>query len=280
MLRNLFLATLLLACTVQGKTSYKPFVIVVPSYNNSQWYAQNLDSIRMQTYPHYHVLYIDDCSTDDTASLVEDYIARHALAHKVTLIKNAERRCMLQNVCTAIGCCPDNAIIVILDGDDCFAHHEVLTRLNEIYQDPAVWMTYGQFQEYPSGKVGFCAPIPSYIINAHAYRLYDWVSSHLKTFYAGLFKKIPHDYFMRKGAFLKSAGDCAIMFSLLELAGEHCHYIDEVLYIYNTQNTTSVFRTRPLEQLRNMYWVRNCEPLAPLAELPLSQSKKEKRITA
>jgi glycosyltransferase involved in cell wall biosynthesis len=222
----------------------------------------------MQNYPHYHVLYIDDCSTDDTASLVDDYITRHSLAHKITLIKNNERRCMLQNVCTAVSCCPDNAIILILDGDDRFAHHDVLTMLNTVYQDPAVWMTYGQFQEYPSGKVGFCAPIPSSIINAHAYRLYDWVSSHLKTFYAGLFKQIPQDYFMRKGAVLRSAGDCAIMFSLLELAGEHCRYIDDVLYIYNTQNATSVFRTRPLEQLRNMYWVRNCDPLAPLKELP------------
>jgi hypothetical protein len=106
--------------------------------------------------------------------------------------------------------------------------------------------------------------------------LYDWVSSHLKTFYAGLFKRIPQDYFMRKGAFLRSAGDCAIMFSLLELAGEHCRFIEDVLYIYNTQNATSVFRTRPLEQLRNMYWVRNCDPLAPLNELPLSQPKKGK----
>lgn len=275
-MRN-FIALACIVYTACAAASQKPFVIVVPSYDNSKWYAQNLDSIRMQDYPHYHVLYIDDCSTDDTATLVDEYIMRHALAHKITLIKNNERHGMLYNVCTAVACCPDNAIVVILDGDDWFAHHEVLTALNRIYQDPSVWMTYGQFQEYPSGKVGFCAPIPPSIANAHAYRLYDWVSSHLKSFYAGLFKQIPRDYFMRKNAFLRSAGDCAIMFALLELAGEHCLYIPDVLYIYNTQNATSVFRTRPLEQLRNMYWVRNCDPLAPLSELPITKSKKEKK---
>jgi len=276
-MRNLVALTCIIYATYAA-ASQKPFIIVVPSYNNSLWYAQNLDSIRMQDYPHYHVLYIDDCSTDNTAALVDGYVVRHALGHKITLIKNSERHGMLYNVCMAVNCCPDNAIVLILDGDDWFADHEVLTTLNTIYQDPAVWMTYGQFQEYPSGKLGFCAPIPSAIMNAHAYRLYDWVTSHLKSFYAGLFKQIPRDYFMRKGAFLRSAGDCAIMFSLLELAGEHALFVDDILYIYNMQNATSVFRTRPLEQLRNMYWVRNCDPLAPLAQLPLVKvkSKKEK----
>jgi glycosyltransferase involved in cell wall biosynthesis len=242
---------------------HKPFVIVVPSYNNSEWYKRNLDSIFAQTYAAYHVLYVDDCSTDGTADLVEAYSAVWGYADKITIIKNSARYGMLYNLYTAVHCCPDDVIIVVLDGDDWFAHNGVLASLNSVYQDAEVWMTYGQFAEYPSGKKGFCAPIPDYIASAHAYRLYDWVSSHLKTFYAGLFKQIPRDYFLRKGAFLRSAGDCATMFSLLELASVHVKYIEDVLYIYNTQNASSVFRTRPLEQLRNMYWVRNFEPLAP-----------------
>lgn len=241
----------------------KPFVIVVPSYNNSTWYTFNLNSIFQQTYPYYHVLYIDDCSLDDTADLVEAYVTEHAWQEKITIIRNNAQHGMLANLYAAVQSCPDDVIILILDGDDWLAHNDVLAYLNEVYQDDTIWITYGQFVEYPSGKQGFCSTIPTYIINANAYRLYDWVSSHLKTFYAGLFKQIPKHYFIRNGSFLKSAGDCATMFALLELGGNHSRFINNVLYVYNTHNTASVFRTRPLEQLRNMYWVRNQEPLKP-----------------
>lgn len=244
------------------------FVIVVPSYNNSTWYIRNLDSICMQNYPYYHVLYVDDCSTDGTTDLVETYIQKRNLSDKITLIKNPVRSGMLYNLYTAVHCCPNNVVIVVLDGDDWFAHANVLTMLNDVYQNSDVWMTYGQFQEFSSGTIGFCAPIPDYIIDAHAYRLYDWVTSHLKTFYAGLFKAIPIDYCMRKGSFLTSAGDCAVMFALLELSGGRATCVEDVLYIYNTHNVARVCYTRPLEQLRNMYWIRNCEPLAPLAQCP------------
>lgn len=264
----ILLALFFLNCASLHSSEQKPFVIVIPSYNNSVWYEKNLDSVRTQDYPYYHVLYMDDCSTDGTPELVEAYVQKYNLADKFTVIKNPARLGMLHNVYNAVQCCPNEAVVVILDGDDWFAHTEVLSFLDGVYQNPDVWMTYGQFQEYPSGKMGLCKPIPDYIMRAHAYRLYDWSSSHLKTFYAGLFKAIPIDYFKRKGAFLMSAGDCAIMFALLELSGGHYHCIDEVLYQYNTQNNTSVFRTRPLEQLRNMYWVRNCELLAPLTRRP------------
>ncbi len=253
-------------CTTLLHADDKPFVVVVPSYNNSEWYEFNLDSIRTQNYPYYHVLYIDDCSIDGTADLVDAYSHEHNWQEQITIIRNNTRHGMLYNLYTAVHCCPDNAIIVVLDGDDWFAHNDVLSYLNSVYQDNTVWMTYGQFIEYPSGKHGFCNAIPEHIINANAYRLYDWVSSHLKTFYAGLFTQIPKEYFMRNGSFLRSAGDCATMFALLELAGNHSRCIQDVLYVYNTQNAASVFRTRPLEQLRNMYWVRNGEPLKPACD--------------
>ena len=41
-----------------------PFCIVVPSYNNvkSRLFLRNLDSIFMQNYDNFHVVYIDDAS--------------------------------------------------------------------------------------------------------------------------------------------------------------------------------------------------------------------------
>lgn len=45
-----------------------PFCIVTPSYNNvnSKLYLRNLDSLFMQNYDNYHIVYIDDASPDKT----------------------------------------------------------------------------------------------------------------------------------------------------------------------------------------------------------------------
>jgi len=57
-------------------TNEKPIVLIVASYNNTQWYKWNLDSIFNQKYKNYHVIYIDDCSKDDTYELVKNYITK------------------------------------------------------------------------------------------------------------------------------------------------------------------------------------------------------------
>ena len=45
---------------------HKPFVVIVPSYNNSEWVERNLRSIFEQKYDNFRVIYIDDASTDGT----------------------------------------------------------------------------------------------------------------------------------------------------------------------------------------------------------------------
>lgn len=46
--------------------------IIVPTYNNAdnQRYKTNLLSIIAQQYSNFKVIIIDDCSTDDTATLI------------------------------------------------------------------------------------------------------------------------------------------------------------------------------------------------------------------
>src|SRR3990167_5715498 len=76
--------------TTKQPVAEKPFVIIVPSYNNSAWYRFNLDSIFIQQYDNYRVIYIDDCSTDKTGKLVEQYIKKQK-NKDIALIKNTQR---------------------------------------------------------------------------------------------------------------------------------------------------------------------------------------------
>src|SRR5262249_26986087 len=66
---------------------------------------------------------------------------------------------------------------------------------------------------------------------------YPFVSSHLRTFYAGLYQRIrPVDLQDGAGRFFTTAGDVAQMWALHEMAGPHGKFVDEVLYLYNRAN--------------------------------------------
>src|SRR5262245_2870517 len=235
----------------------KSFVIVIPSYNNALWCRRNLESVLNQAYPLFHVIYVDDASTDDTPHLVAQYLAESATAHRVTSHRNSLRVGPVANIDRAVRSCDPNAIIVLVDGDDFLAHQQVLTRLNALYQDPDVWLTWGQFTRFPQDSEGFCAPIPSEIVSANAYRDYPFVSSHLRTFYAGLYQRIrPIDLQDSAGRFFTTAGDVAQMWALHEMAGPHGKFIDEILYHYNRENPLNDDKLDRVGQVRTEMEIR------------------------
>ncbi|MGE5196845.1 MAG: glycosyltransferase family A protein, partial [Anaerolineae bacterium] len=123
----------------------KPFVIVIPSYNNEKFCKRNLDSALEQNYHNFRIIYIDDCSTDETYQKAQDVIKASQQGRRVTFIRNEKNRGALFNLYQVIHHCNDEEIIVALDGDDFLAHQEVLSTLNHIYHDPGIWMTYGSF---------------------------------------------------------------------------------------------------------------------------------------
>lgn len=240
---------LLSVCWNVIATQEKPMVVIVPSYNNAQWYKRNLDSICFQNYRNYRVIYIDDCSPDGTGALVADYIDEHALHDKVMLIRNGTNCGAMANHYKAAWMCADDEIIVHVDGDDWLAHNNVLMRVNEEYKNPDVWLTYGQFERFPDGKKGYCRPMQPAVIQWNAYRECDWVTSHLRTFYAGLFKQIKLKDFMYEGGYFPVTCDMAMFFPLLELAGKHARCIADVLYVYNEQTELNDYKKRLLLQL-------------------------------
>ena len=216
--------------------SEKPITLIVPAYNTKQWYQATLDSILTQKYTHFRVIYVDDHSTDGSGDLVKHYLAQYDPEHKVTFIQNKERVGALANIFFSVWMCDPSDIIVTVDGDDCLAHPNVLSFINSIYTHSDVWMTYGQFIEYPTGHRGGAQPLPEHIIHANAFRDYDWVTTHLRTFYAGLFQKIDPEDLLYEGHFFPCGWDLAFMFPLLEMAGVHSQFIPDVLYIYNVDN--------------------------------------------
>ncbi len=227
----------------------KQITIIVPSYNNKEWFQKNLDSIFMQNYSNYKVMYIDDVSTDGTADLVQAYAAAKQQSHRVTIVRNKERVGGLANIYNAVHQSPDHMIMVELDGDDWFAHPNVLSLLNKVYEDNNVWMTYGQYQDFPSGKMGNAKQVPAHIIAQNRFRGQGWEHP-LRSFYAWLFKKIDPKDLMQNGKFFMTSWDHAFMLPMHEMAGGRFKFIPDVLYIYNHANQLGDDKLRANEQMR------------------------------
>jgi alpha-1,3-rhamnosyltransferase len=60
--------------------------VVSPCYNHAQYVIESLESIRAQTYTNLEHIIIDDCSTDNSVSVIEDWIK--ATGYKCIFIKH------------------------------------------------------------------------------------------------------------------------------------------------------------------------------------------------
>lgn len=234
----------LLVCPLYSQNLHEQtsFAIVTGSYNNSQWCERNLTLLFEQDYGNWHLFYIDDCSEDDTLERVISLIKKHNKADKVTLISNTKRYGHMYNQYTIINKIDPRSVVVVYDGDDWCAHTHVLRKLNEVYTSGDVWLTYGQFWYWSKNKLGICRQLPEATIKNNLFREHPvWVTSHLRTFYAALFQQIRLEDLLYKGEFIPMSVDVATMFPMLEMAGEHIRFIEEVLYIYNDANQLSFF---------------------------------------
>lgn len=248
----------------------KPFVIVIPSYNNSAYCKKNLTSVLDQNYANFRVIYIDDCSSDDTFAKVEALVAGSPHASRCILQRNTSNQGALANLYRAVHSCRDEEIVLIVDGDDYLAHENVLQILNKTYADPDVWMTYGNYLDYPSFKQEphICKEVSPKVIAKGAFRSVEWSTSHLRTFYASLFKKIRLSDLLYEGKFFPMGADLACTYPLLEMAGSHSRFIKDVLYLYNRSNPLNDHKKDVALQRNCADCIKKLPRYAPLGELP------------
>lgn len=247
---------------------YKHINIIVPSYNNSKWYEQNIKSIAEQDYPldKYKIIYTDDASTDGTANLVEEFISKNNYKN-IKLIKNEKRIGALHNLYNMIHSTDDNHICALVDGDDKIIP-SALKIINNKYQDANVWATYGSYADSRGMTRGCCKPPDQNIVRTAAYRRVPWYMSHMRTFYTGLFKKIKwEDFLYSDGTPYKMGWDLSIMIPLAELSAEKMQYIHDMIYIYNNDNDISDHKVDQNMQARMDQYIRRKKPYSKLEKL-------------
>ena len=279
----------------------KSIAAVIPSFNNNRWIERNLVSVLSQEYTNFKVFFIDDHSTDQTLVSAKTllkkygyneqhvqetplYIKRYFTHEKynaktAVVIENKHRRGAFENLWRAIHLCEPTDIVATIDGDDWLIDNQVFKKLNSVYSNPQkpVWLTYGQFQLYPSGERGWCTKMPEYIIKQNAYRKHPHIPSHLRTFYAGLFQQVPLKDLVNHDGFYAMAWDIPLMM-IIEKAGERHHFFEDPLYVYNEETPLNDHKINKQLQSYLAKLLRAKEPYGRLEELNTSQYNQKSTV--
>ena len=116
------------------------FCIVVPSYNNVEKnrHINNINSILMQEYKNYHIVFIDDASTDGTGEQVEQFLIANQTkipSERFIVVKNKEQKRAMPNLrIAAKQYCKPEDIFLIVDGDDELLGRQVFKLFNSVFQ--------------------------------------------------------------------------------------------------------------------------------------------------
>ena len=232
------------------------FIIITPVYNAEEYIEKCIRSVLSQDYHNYEYIIIDDCSTDMTLEIIMKIYSEN---QSFKYVRNTER------LGSAVGnfvkgikdySKNDEDVIITVDGDDWLHGTDVLSYLNQQYQDENVFMTYGQYEPLSHSYHNYCSPIP----NFRTYRKSGlWVASHLRTFKKKIWDIIKdEDLRDIDGGYYKVASDAAWLYPLLEICGsKHAKFIEKVLYIYNDLNPTNDMKINTSEQLRIAGNIRN-----------------------
>lgn len=213
------------------------FKLIIPVFNSEKWIGKCIDSVLSQSYSNWKCVIIDDNSNDKTIEVIKEKLQNCKLSSNFKVMQRISNVGALENIVYGINliCDNDEDVIVLLDGDDWLASNDVLEYLNSIYQDPNIWLTYGQYIRVSSNTLGNNKPL----VNTRNYRAEgDWYTSHLRTFKYKIWKRIRNeDLKMANGKFYSMAWDLAILYPLIEMSGmNRIKYIDKVLYCYNDDN--------------------------------------------
>jgi glycosyltransferase involved in cell wall biosynthesis len=95
--------------------------VALCTYNGAKYLAQQLDTLVSQTYKNIEIVVVDDCSTDNTFTILEDYASRFG---QFKIYKNDKNLGFTENFERAVKLC-SGELIALSDQDDLWDHQKI-----------------------------------------------------------------------------------------------------------------------------------------------------------
>lgn len=199
--------------------------IVMPNYNGSRYISEAINSVLKQTYTNWELIIVDDCSTDESLSVIKPFLA------------DTRIRLVAQNVNQKIAKTRNKAIelaegeyIAFLDSDDTWMPDKLEKQLKHFKLDDqiaVVYAYYSQMDEHGKdlGKV----------IKSKTKVTYDDM---LKTNSIGCLTAVYHVGKVGKRYFMNQSHEDYIFWLFMLRDGFIAIGIDEVLARYRVSNSS------------------------------------------
>jgi len=214
------------------------FAFITTSYNTQQFIIKNLDSIRKQLYKNFIIFYVNDCSTDNSLNILNNYKHKYPELN-IHLITNSKRMGPAYSRYIAYQNTLDDDICVFLDGDDFLYHNNVLHILYNCYNKYNIYATFGSYDDIRNKEISYNKYNNEMRFNQSMTRSNKNIYyPHLRTAVAKYVKMVPESYlkFNNQEWFL-FCSDVALFMPLLELINNKFIYIKNRLMLYNRYNS-------------------------------------------
>jgi glycosyltransferase involved in cell wall biosynthesis len=113
--------------------------VIIPAFNAAKYLPFALESVGAQTFDDWHIVLVDDGSTDDTAQVIAPFLGRYG--SKITYIQQ-ENRGLPASRNRAIKS-STSEFIALLDADDIWMPCRLSESLGVLTTRPQVGLTYG-----------------------------------------------------------------------------------------------------------------------------------------
>ncbi|HIZ20238.1 MAG TPA: glycosyltransferase family 2 protein [Firmicutes bacterium] len=153
-------------------TNYGLVSIITPSYNTARFVKETIQSVLAQTYPHWEMLIVDDCSTDGSADTIREIIQEY---------QDPRIRLFVNKVNSGAAVSRNRALreakgrwIAFLDSDDLWAPDKLEKQL-QFMQENGCAFSYTAYTEIDeqSRETGVTVSGPKRISKAGMFR-YCW----------------------------------------------------------------------------------------------------------
>jgi len=244
-------------------------IIFVIQRNAEKYLHKCMSSVVSQDYCALGIIFIDDASTDDSVRIAREVVGDR---ENVSFIVNKNQSPKILSIKKAISeyCENPDSVLFWVDGDDYLLSSTAVSEMMKFHNvHDVVWSQH----VHQNGNKGCSARIRHKNIRKH-----KWVSSALRSFKKFLFDAIDVSSFESySGKYLEKTVDQAMMYPMLEMAGDKRRYFyNKVLYFY-TENPKAMSSGKGLrEQVMNEQIIRRKQPYKVYPKIAMFGNISEK----
>ena len=113
--------------------------IIIGSFNAEKYIRETLDSVANQTFKSFEAIVVDDCSTDNTTKIIQEYCDKDARFKLIKLESNSNLPAVPRNVGLKHA---RGEFVAFLDHDDVWTHKKIQRQICALQVNPQIDLVF------------------------------------------------------------------------------------------------------------------------------------------